>query len=132
MTVDVLTCTIIYHRAPFFKGYKFHERANALFCGNYFQGSKHTVVCQQPRKQKRCVAHKCVIYWYCKLAKFSLPYLQNHYANFYQIYIFCLTYTLLHILKLKQIALSFLEIFISENCQIFFTFFFFAQNYKYI
>ena len=37
------------------------------------------------------------------------------------IYIFCLTYTPLHIPKLKEIALAFLEILIPENCPIFFT-----------
>ena len=45
-------------------------------CGT--QVSRHTVVCQYQRKQKRHVAHKCAIYWYCKVAKFSLLYLQNY------------------------------------------------------
>ena len=45
------------------------------------------------------------------------------------LYIFCLTYTLLHISKLKEIALALLEIFVPKNCPIFFTFFSFAQNY---
>ena len=40
------------------------------------------------KKTKRRVAQKCVIYWYRKVAKFSLLYLQNYYADFYQIYIF--------------------------------------------
>ena len=40
--------------------------------------SRHTVMCQRPRKQKRRAAHKCVIYWYRKVAKFSLLYLQNY------------------------------------------------------
>ena len=31
--------------------------------GKHLSTSRHTVVCQQPRKQG-CVAHKCVIYWY--------------------------------------------------------------------
>ena len=39
---------------------------------------------------------------------------------------------LLHISNLKDITLVVLEIFVPENCPIFFTFFFFAQNYKYI
>ena len=44
---------------------------------------------------------------------------------------FCLTYTLLHISKLKEITSALLEIFVPKNCPIFFTlFFFFAQNYK--
>ena len=32
---------------------------------------------------------------------------------------FCLTYTLLHISKLKEIAVVFLEIFVPKNCPIF-------------
>ena len=49
------------------------------------------------------------------------------------LYIFCLTYTLLHISKLKEITSAVLEIFVPNNWPIFFTFyFFFAQNYKYI
>ena len=55
--------------------------------------SRHTVVCQRPRKQKRRAAHKCVIYWYCKVAKFSLLYLQNYYADLNQIYIFSALHT---------------------------------------
>ena len=49
-------------------------------------------------------------------------------------FIYFLPYTLLHISKLKEIASAVLEIFVSKNCSIFFTFFFifFAQNYKYI
>ena len=74
-------------------------------------------VYQQPRKQKRCAAHKCVIYWYLKVAKFSLTYFQNYKANFYQIYIFCLTYTLLHISKLKKITSALLEIFVPKIAQ---------------
>ena len=90
------------------------------------------VVCQQPRKQKIHAAHKCVIYWYRKVAKFNL---QKYSADFDQIYIytFYLTYTLLHISKLKEITSVLLEIFVPEYCPIFFTFFFFfAKNYKYI
>ena len=48
------------------------------------------------------------------------------------IYIFCLTYKLLYISKLKEITSALLEIIVPEICPIFFKFFFFAQNYKYI
>ena len=44
------------------------------------------------------------------------------------LHIFCLTYTQLHISKLKEIASVVLKIFVPENCPIFFTFFFFAHN----
>ena len=54
--------------------------------------SRHTVVCQRPRKQKRHAAHKCGIYWYRKVAKISLLYLKNYQVNFYQIYIYILSY----------------------------------------
>ena len=43
------------------------------------------------------------------------------------LYILCLTYTQLHILKLKEIALVVLKVFVLENCLIFFTFFFFLR-----
>ena len=39
------------------------------------------------------------------------------------LYILCLTYTQLHISNLKEIASIVLEIFVPENCPIFFTFF---------
>ena len=45
---------------------------------------------------------------------------------------FCLTYTKLYIPKLKEIALVVFKILVPKYCPIFFTFFFFAQNYKYI
>ena len=42
----------------------------------HFMKSRHTVVCQRPRKQKRRTAHKYVIYWYYKVTKLSLLYFQ--------------------------------------------------------
>ena len=48
------------------------------------------------------------------------------------LYNFCLTYTLLYISNLKEIASAVFEVFVPKHCPIFFTFFFSAQNYKYI
>ena len=50
---------------------------------------RNTVVCQQPRKQKKTQGIQvCYLLVYRKVAKFSLLYLQNYYTDFYQIYIF--------------------------------------------
>ena len=46
------------------------------------------------------------------------------------LYILCLTYTLLHILNLKEITSAVLEIFVPKNCPIFFTFFFLLLRTK--
>ena len=48
--------------------------------------NQDTQYCASGQENKRRVAHKCVIYWYHEVAKFSLPYLQNYYIDFYQIY----------------------------------------------
>ena len=57
------------------------------------------IVCQWPRKQRR-VAHKCDIYWYRKVANFSLLY----------IYLQLISALLLCISILKKIASAFLKI----------------------
>ena len=91
--------------------------------------SRHTVVCKE---NDRRTVHKCVIYWYCKVTKFNLPYLQNYRANFYQIYIFSALHIHYFTYKIERNCFCILEIFVPENCLIFFTFFFFTQNYKYV
>ena len=85
------------------------------------------------KKTKEDVTHKCVIYWYHKVAKFSLLYFQTTkpISNKF-IYFLPYIYTTSHIkIKGNHFSSSF-EIFVPENCPIFFTIFFFAQNYKYI
>ena len=85
--------------------------------------SRHTVVCQWPRKQKKmCGTQVCylLVPQSCQIqpfvsAKLLIRFLPN-------LYIFCLTYTLLHISKLKEIASVVLEIFVPKNCPVFFTF----------
>ena len=87
--------------------------------------SRHTVVCQWPRKQKKTL-HTSVLFTgtaSCQIQPSVSPkFLSQFLPN---LYIFCLTYTQLHILKLKEIALAVLETFVPKNCPIFFTFFFY-------
>ena len=78
------------------------------------------------KKTKKVVRHTSVLFTgtaklpnsaFC-ISKTTQEFLPN-------LYIFCLTYTLLHISNLKEIASAVLEIFVPKNCPIFFTFFFF-------
>ena len=38
---------------------------------------QETQQCVSGQENKRCMAHNCVIYWYCKVTEFSLLYLQT-------------------------------------------------------
>ena len=71
--------------------------------------------CVSGQENKRCMTHRCVIYWYHKVAKFSLLQLQIPCQFLIYLYIFCLTCKLL-----QETASAFLEIFVPENCPIFF------------
>ena len=80
--------------------------------------ARHTVVCQQPRKQKKTLGTQVCFTGTIKLpnsafciSKTTKPISPPN------LYIFCLTHT-----KLKEIASVFLKIFVPENCLIFFTF----------
>ena len=73
------------------------------------------------KKTKEDVRHT-IIYWYLKIQPSISPKLLCQFLP--NLYTFCLTYTLHHISKLKEIALVVLKIFVPENCPIFFTFFF--------
>ena len=95
--------------------------------------SRHTVVCQQPRKQKKmCGTQVCylLVPQSCQIQPSVSPKLLSRFLP--NLYMSCLSYTLLHISNLKEITSAVLEIFVPKNCPIFFTFFFFTQNYKYI
>ena len=94
--------------------------------------SRHTVVCQRPRKLKKTCSTQ--VYYLpvpqsCQIQPSVSPKLLSWFLP--DLYIFCLTYTLLHISNFKEIALAVLEMFVPKNNPIFFTFFF-TQNYKYI
>ena len=99
---------------------------------------RHTVVFQWPRKQKKTQGTQVcylLVPQSCQIQPFVSPKLLYRFLP--NLHIFFLTYTQLHISKLKEIPLVVLEIFVPENCPIFFTFFFFfffsfTQNYKYI
>ena len=81
----------------------------------YFSKSRHTVMCQRPRKQKKtCSTQVCylLVPQSCQIQHSVSPKLLSRFLpNFYNL---CLTYTLLHISKLKEIALAVLEIFVSK------------------
>ena len=103
-------------------------------CSYYAFKSRHTVMCQRPRKQKKTSGtqvYYLLVPQSCQIQPFVSPKLLSQFLP--NLYIFCLTYTLLHISNLKEIASAVLEIFVPKNCPIFFTFFFFfTQNYRYI
>ena len=85
--------------------------------------SRHTVVCQWPRKQKKtCGTQMCylLVPQSCQIQPSVSPKLLSRFLQ--NLYIFCLTYTPLHISNLKEIASAVLEIFVPKNCLIFFTF----------
>ena len=89
-----------------------------------FPVSRHTVVCQRPRKQKKtCDTQVCylLVSWSCPNSAFHISETTKLIST--NLYIFCLTYTQLYISKLKEIASVVLKIFVPENCLIFFTFF---------
>ena len=82
-------------------------------------------MCQQPRKQKKMCAHKCVIYWCHKAAKFNLPYLSNYILSWFlpNLYIFCFRYTLLHMyIKIEENCFSISRYIYSWKFPIFFKF----------
>ena len=80
-------------------------------------------MCQWPRKQKDA-QHTSVLF----TGTIKLPFISPKLlSQFLPIYIFS---TLFHTLKLKEITLAFLKIIVPEKCLIFFTFFFFTQNYN--
>ena len=55
-----------------------HRNKFICQCNNYMHVyNQDTQLCVSDQENNRCMAHKCVIYWYCKVAKFSLPYHQN-------------------------------------------------------
>ena len=85
--------------------------------------SRHTVVCQQPRKQKKtCGTQVCYlpVPQSCQIQPSVSPQLLSRFLP--NLYIFCLTYTLLHISNLKEVTSAVLEIFVPKRCPIFFTF----------
>ena len=94
--------------------------------------SRHTVVCL--RSRKRDARHTSMLFIgiiklpnsACCISK-TAKLISTKF-----IYLLLYIYTTLHIKILKEIVSAFLKIFVPENFPIFFTFFFFAQNYKYI
>ena len=106
----------------------YHWKMLYNFYTNYV--SRHTVVCQQAKKTKKDVRHTSVLFTGQIQPSVSPKLLSRFLPN---LYIFCFTYTLLHISKLKEISLAVHEIFVPKNFSIFFTFsLFFTQNYKYV
>ena len=92
----------------------------------------HSSVSVAKKTKKSCGTQVCylLVLQSCQIQPSVAPKLLSRFLP--NLYIFCLTYTLFYISKLKEIASAVLEIFVPQNCPIFFTFFFFAQNYKYI
>ena len=66
--------------------------------------SRHTVVCRWPRKLKRRAAHKCVIYRYRKVAKFSLVFWLGYTNAWTQAISSANTYT---VMELKFVELKY-------------------------
>ena len=101
-------------------------------CVCVFAPETHSSVSAAKKTKKTCGTQVCylLVPQSCQIQpSVSLKLLSQFLSN---LYTFCLTYTPLHISNLKEIASAILEIFVPKNCPIFFTFFFFAQNYKYI
>ena len=90
-----------------------------------YDQSRHTVVCQRPRKQKKTRGTQVSFTGTVKLPNSAFYISKTTILISTKFTYFFLTYTQLHISKLKEIALVVLEIFVPENCLIFFTFFFF-------
>ena len=86
---------------------------------HHVTNNSHTT--KQPRETR---GTQCIIYANQNYANFSLSYLRKYSADFYQILIqiFCSTYTLPLIPKLKEIVLAVYEIFLPKSCLIFFIF----------
>ena len=80
--------------------------------------SRHAVLCQWPRKQKKTlgtqVCYLLVAPSFQIYPSVSPKLLSQFLPNLYMFYI---TYTILQITKLKEIALTFLEMFVPEDCQ---------------
>ena len=95
--------------------------------------SRHTVaIVSAAKKTKEDAQHTSVLFTgTMKLPNSDFCIFKTTMTISIKFIYFCLTYTytLLHISKLKKITSAFLEIFVPENCPIFFLF---EQNYKYI
>ena len=75
-------------------------------------------MCQRPRKQKKtCSTQVCylLVPQSCQIQPSVSPKLLSRYLR--NLYIFCLTYTPLHISNLKEIASAVLEM-VPQSCQI--------------
>ena len=84
--------------------------------------SRHTVVCQQPRKP--CGTQVCYLQEPLTCCFQPLISLQPLYRFLSNSHILCPPYTRPHIPNLKEIGPVGSKIYVPENCPIFFTFFF--------
>ena len=82
----------------------------------------HSSVSAAKKTKKTCGTQVCylLVPQSCQIQPSISPKLLSQFLP--NLYILCLTYTLLHISNLKEIASAVLEIFVPKNCPIFFTF----------
>ena len=120
---------LLYWAAPFLHQRCFYMRYIHTYIYSYIHTSRHTVVCQRPRKP--CGTQVCYLQeplTHCFQPLISLQTFGRFLLNSHILYP---PYTQPYIPNLKEIDPVVYEIHVPENCPIFFTFFFFfAPFYK--